>query len=342
MYVEKQRVIIKNSSNTMSSSDVNEATAALKGMLGIGSSSNTPSKKSVTVTVASPVCEEPSSKAKAGQSSKKKKKNQRPKKTKQKARVPSKEDKPSPQTQTTSTEGSENFAWSAFQASPDASSLPIPAFSPAITEPEPTVDVSASTTSVPVTEERSDIADDTTRTRDAVVEEKTVDEPPVQEEEQEEEALVSNTGINLAALTASPPSHTATNPTPRHTALSQAAAYEQPVHHHHAPHYPQPPHFMTIQVQVPPVLMPGRQMVVASPMGYPVQVTVPEGVPPGMVIPVHVPAYGHPGPHMMPGTRPPPHMMPPGPAPPPHMMPGPATAPHMRPYPPHGYHPHSS
>jgi hypothetical protein len=335
MYVEKERVINKNSSIKMSSSDVNvkEATAALKGMLGIGS--NTPSKKSETV--ASPVSEEPSSKVEAGQSSKKKKKNQRPKKTKQS--VPKTENKPSQQM--TPTEGSEKFAWSAFQAPPDASSLPIPAFSPAITRP--TVDVSGLTTSVP--EERSDIAD-TTRTGDAVVEEKTVDEPLVQEEEEEEEekALVSNTGINLAALAASPPSHTSTNPTPLHTMPSQDAAYEPPIHRH-VPHYPQPPHFMTIQVQVPPVLMPGRQMVVASPMGYHVQVTVPEGVPPGMVIPVHVPAYGHPPPHMMPGPRPPPHMMPPGPAPPSHMMPpGPATAPHMRPgpYPPHGFHPRPS
>jgi hypothetical protein len=311
--VEKERVIIKNSSNKMSSSDVNEATATLKGMLGIGS--NTPSKKSETV--ASLVKEEPSFKVKEEQPSNKKKKNKKPKKKKQ--NVSPKENKPN--VQTNSTEGSEKFAWSAFQASPDASSLPIPAFSLATTKP--TVDVSGLTTSVP--EERSDIAD-TSRSKDSVVEEKIVEEPPVQEEEA---ALVSKTGINLAALAASPPSHTSINSTPRHTTPSQVT-YEPPIHHH-APHYPQPPHLMTIQVQVPPVLMPGRQMVVTSPMGYPVQVTVPEGVPAGMVIPVNVPAYRHPAPHMMPGPAPPPHMMPPGPGPPPHMRPGP--------YPPYGYHP---
>ena len=50
-----------------------------------------------------------------------------------------------------------------------------------------------------------------------------------------------------------------------------------------------PVQYVTIQVQVPPTLLPNRQMVVVSPMGYPVQVRVPDGVPPGMVIPVHVP-----------------------------------------------------
>ena len=58
-----------------------------------------------------------------------------------------------------------------------------------------------------------------------------------------------------------------------------------------------PPGYMTIQVQVPPHLMPERLMIVHTPAGYPVQVIVPEGVPPGMIIPVLVPAAPA---HMMP------------------------------------------
>ena len=53
-----------------------------------------------------------------------------------------------------------------------------------------------------------------------------------------------------------------------------------------------PPPFVTIQVQVPPVLMPGRTMVIpASPMTgeYPVNIVLPEGVTSGMVIPVSIP-----------------------------------------------------
>lgn len=51
------------------------------------------------------------------------------------------------------------------------------------------------------------------------------------------------------------------------------------------------PPYLTIQVQVPNVLMPGRRMIVQSPWtgGYPVPIVVPEGVLPGMVIPVSIP-----------------------------------------------------
>jgi hypothetical protein len=56
---------------------------------------------------------------------------------------------------------------------------------------------------------------------------------------------------------------------------------------------------VTIQVQVPPVLMPGRQMIVTSPAGYPVQIVVPEGYQAGMIIPVFVPA-APPMQHMLP------------------------------------------
>ena len=303
MYVRNECVNIKKySCNKMSSHEVNEATAALKGMLGIGS--NTPTQKSETATT--PVKEE--------QSLRKKKKNQRSKKKKQNMSQNTKEDE-----QMTSKEGSETFAWSAFQASPDASALPMPAFSPAPTRP--TINAETVSDLAAIVPDDNNVVD-TPRTKDTSVVEKTDRTvSPVEEES----VPVSNTGINLAALTASPPSRISTSPPPRQTATRQAAYEPIP---HHAPHYP-PPHVMTIHVQVPPVLLPGRQMVVASPMGYPVQVTVPEGIPPGMVIPVVVPALPA---HMMPGQAPPPL---------PHMMPGPAPAPHMMsgPYPPYGYPP---
>jgi len=51
------------------------------------------------------------------------------------------------------------------------------------------------------------------------------------------------------------------------------------------------PHHVTIYVQVPPVLLPGRQMMVQTPPnGFPVPVVVPENIKPGMVIPVNIPA----------------------------------------------------
>lgn len=96
----------------MSDDDVNQqATAALKGMLGIaaGESSSTPTKMSP------PTYEQPKTQSNKKSGKKKKKK----KNTKQ-------EPQAAPQSK-------ENFAFSAFQSSPDASALPIPIFeSPAV------------------------------------------------------------------------------------------------------------------------------------------------------------------------------------------------------------------
>jgi len=55
--------------------------------------------------------------------------------------------------------------------------------------------------------------------------------------------------------------------------------------HSHAPQY------VTIQVQVPPVLLPGRQMMVSAVPGYSVPIVVPEGIHPGMILPVTIPAH---------------------------------------------------
>jgi len=73
-------------------------------------------------------------------------------------------------------------------------------------------------------------------------------------------------------------------------------------------HHPHAPQYITIQVQVPPVLLPGRQMMVSAAPGYSIPIVVPDGVHPGMVLPVTIPAHspspgqmaGHMSPIMMP------------------------------------------
>lgn len=246
----------------------------------------------------------------------------------------------------------DNFAWSAFQSSPDASKLPIPAFSP-FTNPKNEVAVSTAAVEEHAEGALAALLPSTTVANTGAapnlqsvlkaedVEKQTITEAKkestdVGETAKEEDAAESGpppskTGINLAALTsasadASPKLTGGSGVTPTTSSVSTpqleqqqanqspATQHQQPgphmnyqYHHpHHNPYHPMNPHgyhapppgYMTIQVQVPPILMPGRQMVVQSPAGYPVQVVVPNGIPPGMVIPVHVPA----GPplHMMP------------------------------------------
>jgi len=71
------------------------------------------------------------------------------------------------------------------------------------------------------------------------------------------------------------------------------------------PHVPQ---YVTIQVQVPPVLLPGRQMMVSCNDGYSVPIVIPEGIHAGMIlpvtIPVHAPSPGQLGGPVSPGMVP--------------------------------------
>lgn len=319
MYIENDRSEqIKMSG---SDNDVNEATAALKGLLGISS----PLVESSTDTnPAKKEQESPKkSKKKNANKTKKKKDNAPTKKNEKKGGAPRKQDT------------SEKFAWSAFQASPDASSLPIPAFSPptkskrTLNEQTTSGLPEATNLAVPVdTGKSEEVASSNIKgavgveVKGAVVETKSTDSSNLSQEtetkKEEPEEPVSSTGINLAALASpsSPPNTTpghSTTVTPNQAPFPSnvpSPQYHQPppLYNNTSPQQQQPQvQFVTIQVQVPPVLLPGRQMVVASPMGYPVQVRVPDGVPPGMVIPVHVPMappqpahnnnpypYGHP------------------------------------------------
>ena len=118
MYIEKDRAGI----NMSSSDEVKEATAALKGILGIGrpiDSSTTPVKKEE---------QEAPKKTKKKKANKKKKKKDGASPQQDGGGGSGKKNKGGGTKKKEAT--SEKFAWSAFQAPPDASSLPMPAFSP--------------------------------------------------------------------------------------------------------------------------------------------------------------------------------------------------------------------
>lgn len=321
MYIEDKSSGIKMSS----SDDVNEATAALKGMLGIGS----PIVESSTSTVPEKKEQEeepPEKPKKKKQNKKKKKKDNTPKKQQQQDGGSNKKKGAKGKQDT-----AEKFAWSAFQASPDASSLPLPAFSPptkskrslnretasALSDAPPIVPETNRGEELATTSSNAEGAKDEVDDKNVVETEKTDDDttPEIETKSKDpgtvDETPVSSTGINLAAL-ASPAQSSQTAPsTPSATHqpdpnIPQVPypnnAYQQPpplppVYNNASPQAQV--QFVTIQVQVPPGLLPGRQMVVASPMGYPVHVRVPEGVPPGAVIPVHVP-IGPPPPQQQP------------------------------------------
>jgi hypothetical protein len=357
--------------------DVIEATAALKGMLGIGG----------TTTAASADDQPPQGDGAQNAKAKSKK----PKKKKNKAKgndaqgqkpsepLPAEESPTAPATTDQSKQNrpnsqkkknqpkkkkeSGNYAWSAFQSSPDPSKLPIPEFATPVADEKDQVSAHLVTSADPVqlhhsnsekpseaspasASEDQHAAIDTRSNSDAKFE-SNVEEPLRQEASAETagndtaddnpspEPPVSETGVNLAAaLVSSPPQEDTmhSNP-PVHPVHPLSVHHVPPAYgagpgmsppmypYHQPPRYPMsaagsptyplhtmqmppppPPGYMTIQVQVPPVLMPGRQMIVTSPAGYPVQVVVPDGIPPGMIIPVHVPA----GPpmHMIPPTHP--------------------------------------
>jgi hypothetical protein len=342
-------------SQKMEHQDVNEATAALKGMLGIGGPfSAVPAAPAPPAAPDPPAAPSPTNSEGSftAPKSTKKKKNNNSNKKKNKAKGAlieqdskaksgsNEEDQKAKQTggkegvtnqanQNSSKKNrkkkgknenkpQENFAWSAFQSSPDASKLPIPAFSsPADVGrtvvrvggdgPMPGILSQAPSGKI---EGPADRLDGNIKTHAPVV---AVEEP--EPEDATPEAPVSKTGVNLAALSANPPPEAPLNSpstpymdrsmmpqnppgaynTPPMPPRYPHPGYSNPQQHHYPP--PPPPGYVTVQVQVPPVLMPGRQMVVTSPAGYPVQVIVPDGIPPGFILPVHVPVGP---PHMMP------------------------------------------
>ena len=298
--------------SNQSDSDVNEATAALKGMLGIGIGSANAGKGGT-------------GKPKGTKQGKKGNQDTPKRGRKQNERS---ESSPRPG-DGSSTKMHQNFAWSAFQASPDASSLPIPAF---LTPADSTTNDDSSTKldpsqlisllsgsgdrrvdpcdPMPVEIMNAPRAEDLEAQQIAEAEKAKQTTAHVEfrretinksEESAPEEAKpASESGINLVALAASPagnqqyPPQTqgAGLPPPPPTPFSTPQAPHRYISHGHfssPPPQQLPQSYVTIQVQVPPILGPDRRLVVHSPAGYPVQILVPDGVPPGMVIPVHVP-----------------------------------------------------
>lgn len=324
------------------------ATAALKDMLGIGGSilapPLTPEKQdSPPSTEGNNTSNKKSNKKDRDNSAKKPTQKQLTPNVKRgsaQKKPPSTKKKVQPERKLTT----ENFAWSAFQASPDASVLPLPTF------------VSSASTAKPVISETIALDSDkltallyNMSTCESVDPEEISNAPRAEDlearmiaaaqkqadiERSDETGLyhlattpeaelvsagdldlavpgpVSGGGINLAALASSPSliskektealTPDANSGSTPMALFNSPQQHQQQYHHYTSPQHQQQfihPGYMTIQVQVPPYLMPGRCMVVHSPAGFPVQVIVPEGIPPGMVIPVLVPDSPA---HMMP------------------------------------------
>lgn len=349
--------------------DVNEATAALKGLLGLGVGTIAENRITDQDPVPANADIDPNSgppPKTPSNPNKKKRNNNKKKKNNDSAQAPEQKQTNGPGASTSTDAHTSKkkknqkqkiqkepatYALSAFQSSPDASKLPIPEFSSTSIDAEK---VSNEANSVVETSHDSFVnqpVDLLEQTENKILQaDKLVEKEPLKEPHND--VAVSATGVNLAALAAKPPHHAdsaSTSPAlpsampphnlPQHPmpvtqhfpphfggtnqnllpyAYHHYPAFNaqvpihqyQPPHLHHPPYpLPPPPGYMLIQVQIPPVLMPGRQMVVTSPAGFPVQVVVPDGVPAGAWMPVHVPTSPspmHPQ-HMMQPTSPPMH-----------------------------------
>ena len=145
MYVEQQ----PETTQALMDKEVNEATAQLKGLLGIG--------KAPAVQTPEDTQEEASKGKKKKNSRKKKKQQQQQQQQEETTTLAAKNDSATTgNTKGRKKQGGNNakkkgkeaqvdefHAWSAFQSSPDASKLPMPAFTPAVT---PAADSAKSTT----------------------------------------------------------------------------------------------------------------------------------------------------------------------------------------------------
>lgn len=289
---------------------VEDATLALKGILGIASNkpttkeidqakkSRTPSmnkkkKKSKTPTTEStPNLKESkkeANKVKEGGSSMKKSRAKN-KKEDQKA------------------EG-ENYAWSSFQSPPDASSLPLPAFGSFddvfIRDKKEESSFMKSTNEDSTTEQDSHginiselVISDTSETKEECKDSSITSKKSQNQTSDIEESKIPQDPLAMLlnptyGASVSNPGTLSPYSGPHHSIqqpyITTPIAYNQSLHHGSLP--PQPP-FFSIQVQVPPNLLPGRRMMVQAPPGQPpISVVVPEGIQPGMFMPVTVPAY---------------------------------------------------
>jgi hypothetical protein len=327
---------------------VEDATIALKGILGISNSNTTP-----------PV---PDDAKKAQTPPKDSKKKNKKKQTKQTAKsTPKPSDNKSSSKKNNHNNASvkksrgkknedakteaENYAWSSFQSPPDASSLPLPAFGSLNDGFNQAVQDSSTSENQPSGLDLSDVADSDGRNDvtgisisslaishdskdDNVHETKLNQFTPDSKKLENEPGHSQNLPPKIEepsepsdplAMLMYPTYGTAVKNTPSKSVPTQSLQYQpqqaymqSPLpfghSHFHGPMSPQPS-FVSIQVQVPPNLLPGRRMMVhTNPSQPPFTVVVPEGIQPGMFMPVTVPMHMYNmGPMMSP-----PHSMHPG------------------------------
>lgn len=330
----------------MKNDDVLEATAALKGMLGIGNGGDRiKDPKDRTNNSASPNQNMNKEVKKSSKKKTKKKKtsllknsndeisdknqNQQGNRRNKSKKNSSEGHNTPPNTQTSKAKKKENsnFAWSAFQSPPDASSLPLPAFSGADLfskvsnsrkdEPheEKTENLSLPLNAVIKSAEQfeNEIISAAEAKAGAKKNEEDCQDADNSRDEDNDvtKESESETGVNLAAIASSSLAKKDNNSTERKDSfpsllnpsktsrlgLDNIQPKSQQIYNngflrpqHHQQQFSQQHQIVTIQVQVPPVLLAGRQMMVHTPAGYPIPVVVPENVQPGMIIPVNVPA----------------------------------------------------
>lgn len=340
-----ENLIMTPTTNSQQDDDVKEAMAALKGLLGLGGGDSTLAAAAAGTNKTEETQDTSPTPAEKQQKSLPPKHNKKRNKKKQNANAVdnnnsvSKSKKQGAPSQTTDSSkrdkkgknkkksGPENYAWSAFQSSPDASKLPLPAFSPAVQQKESVTTTKTVESPEVVVSESNASEEEASKIKGEVSQQQFLGETELT-------TTVSKTGVNLAAALAQknndPPSPLDSTPmTPStsgnvaHQPLPggnfsfpmQSSTYPNsnspslnphrppmPMLHPDAYGPPPPPGYVTIHVQVPAVLLPGNTMIVTSPYGYPVPVVVPEGIPPHSIIPVHVPAP----PHLMHHPPPPP------------------------------------
>jgi hypothetical protein len=324
---------------------VEEATVALKGILGISNSTTTPAPDEAKQ--AQTPLKDSKKKNKKKQAKQTTKNNPKPSDTKSSSKkknnnsssVKKSRGKKNEDTKT----GAENYAWSSFQSPPDASSLPLPAFGSLnnvfnqdvkdssaseikssglalsdLVDTDGRKDVEGvNISSLAISNESKKNDVDDTRLNQYTPDskkEKMLQQPQNQSPNTEEPPEPTDP----LAMLMNPTYGTAVNSTPSKNAYIQSPQYQSQQtymqspppygHYFQGPMSPQPS-FVSIQVQVPPNLLPGRRMMVhVNPNQPPITVVVPEGIQPGMFMPVTVPMHMY---NMGPMMNPP-HSMHPG------------------------------
>lgn len=338
--------------------DVNKATAALKGMLGLGT---TPTAVSGSFSVedpaaASPVAITPNNNIKKkrnnNSNNNRKKKENEIVKTEEKTispkdnnrhNVPSNKKKKNTKKPVIK-EPETTYALSAFQSSPDASKLPIPAFASPVSEkktlspgelaPFELLSNITAEHNVDIYESKADVGKRSTNEEEKVVAVKEK-EPDA---ESRNDAPVSTTGVNLAVLAAKPPTTDQTssssvpppmimNNVPQHPMqLPQHLphfgspppnAHMSPYMHHQIPNYtsPIPPQYQLQHMHHHPYTPPPPPGYILINVQVPPNlnparqmiVTAPSGFPVQVIVPEGIPA-GAWMPVHVPGN--PPHMVP--------------------------------